>query len=361
MQNLVNDAPAKKNYDFIDNIRSVAMISIVMEHCFSFNEKLYIPTDQLSITTYAVVIQFIKFGTISFFLLAGFLIGEKFTTYSPWQYLKRRIDNTIFPWLLWSVIFVLFIVANDMFIMIRFNGGKPQPHYGAIVLSYIKTTYLYTSYWFIPNFLICIGILLIFKKHLYKWWLGAILLLFTIAYIFNVYNQWIEPRHSTAIFGFVFFLWLGAQFNHHLPALERWLAKTSIWLWAGLSLLMLLAGLWEVSVLKSLHSVDPFNTLRPTNVLYSMCVFFFMLKIKDFKFTRYIKPRETTYGIYLIHYILVYSILPIIFPLLRSGIQQLSYGQVWLYLLARFAIVYLITLGLVMLINRTRAKWIIGR
>ena len=133
MQNLVNYAPAKKNYDFIDNIRSVAMISIVMEHCFSFNEKLYNPTDQLSITTYAVVIQFIKFGTISFFLLAGFLIGEKFTTYSPWQYLKRRIDNTIFPWLLWSVIFVLFIVANDIFIMIRFNGGKPQPHYGAIV------------------------------------------------------------------------------------------------------------------------------------------------------------------------------------------------------------------------------------
>ncbi|MDB5156552.1 MAG: hypothetical protein JWR50_1259, partial [Mucilaginibacter sp.] len=32
MQNLVNEAPAKKNYQFIDAIRGIAMMIIVAEH-----------------------------------------------------------------------------------------------------------------------------------------------------------------------------------------------------------------------------------------------------------------------------------------------------------------------------------------
>lgn len=361
MQNLVNDTPAKKNYDFIDNIRSIAIMSIVMEHCFFFDQKMYHPTDQLSILTYNAVLQFIKFGTVAFFLLAGFLIGEKFTSYTPLQYMKRRIDSTIAPWLFWSLTFIAFIILNDIFITYRFNHGVWPDHYGLNVLGYFKGTYLYSSYWFIPNFLICIGLLLVFKRWLYSWKLGGVLLGFTVLYIINVYFEWIEPRHSTAILAFVFFLWLGAQFNRHMAAFEKWLAKTSIWLWAFLSVVTLIAGMWETSLLTKLHSIDPLNTLRPTNILYSLCFFFFLLKIPNYNFTRYIKPRETTYGIYLIHYILVYSILPIIFPTLRFGINSLSYGQVWLYLITRFIIAYGVTFVIVRLINLTKAKWLIGR
>jgi len=152
MQNLVNETPAKKNYNFIDAIRCLAIISIVMEHCFAFDSYTYHPADKLSILTYAAVMQFIKFGTIAFFLLAGFLIGEKFTVYSPVQYLKRRIDNTIAPWLFWSLLFCVMIVLNDVICACKFNTGKITPHYGFVVLDYLKTIYLYTSFWFIPNF-----------------------------------------------------------------------------------------------------------------------------------------------------------------------------------------------------------------
>jgi hypothetical protein len=361
MQNLVNDAPAKKNYDFIDSIRCLAMMSIVLEHSFSFDDHMYHPTDQLSIVTFTTVIQFIKFGTVAFFLLAGFLIGEKFTLYTPLQYLKRRVDNTILPWLFWSLFFLGTMMLNDVVSAYQFNHGHFTPHYGSVVLNYIKGIYLYTSYWFIPNFLCCIAILLIFKRYLYSYWLGASLFLFNIIYMFNIYYEWVEPRHSTALLGFVFFLWLGAQFNRHLSSFEKWIAKTPMWLWVILSAVTLVLGVCEITYLKTLHSVDPYNTLRLTNILYSLCFFFLLFKIRDFKFTAFLKPRETTYGIYLVQYILVAMLLPMIFPMLRFGINQLSFAEVWCYMLARFAIVYTLSWLIVTSINKTRLKWLVGR
>jgi hypothetical protein len=323
--------------------------------------QIYHPTDSLGILTYDVVIQLIKFGTISFFLLSGFLIGEKFASYPALQYLKKRVDNTFLPWIFWVLFFCLMIVANDLVSAKQFYHGELPPHYGLVVLGYLQMITFYTVYWFIPNFLICIGLLLIFKRYLYSYWFGAVLLCFTILYMFNIYYEWIEPKHSTAIFGFVFFLWLGVQLNRHLNQIKTWLDATPLWLWVILLIITLLAGVYETSLLKQLKSEDPYNSLRPTNILYSLCFFFTLFKIRKFKRINYLKPRETTYGIYLIHYILVYCLLPVIFPTLRLNIDKLSYGEVWCYLIARFLITYLLTLGIVMGLNKTKAKWLVGR
>lgn len=101
--------------------------------------------------------------------------------------------------------------------------------------------------------------------------------------------------------------------------------------------------------------------MRPTNILYSLCFFFMLLKIKNYRFTNFLKPRETTYGIFLIHYILVYSLLPVLFPSLRFGINDLSFAQVWCYLIARFLIVYILSYLLTRGLNSTKAKWLVGR
>jgi len=361
MQNLTDRALSKKNYDFIDIIRCLAMMSIVMEHSFSFNSMQYNPTDRLSVLTFTTVIQFIKFGTIAFFLLSGFLISEKINEYPPFQYLKKRTHNTTGPWIFWSLFFCFTMILNDIVCARQFNHGNFQPHYGLTILNYLKIIYLYTSYWFIPNFLICIAVLLIFKRWIYSYWLGAGLMICTAIYMVNIYNEWVEPRHSTAILGFVFFLWLGVQFNRHLDSIEKWLDKTPTSLWVVLTALTLAMGVAEITLLKYIHSVDPYNSLRPSNVLYSLCFFFLLLKIKNFTFLNYLKPRETTYGIYLVHYILVYSLLPVIFPWLRLGINQLSYVQVWCYMISRFIIVYAISFTLVIFISKTKAKWLVGR
>lgn len=362
MQNLVNDTPQpKKNYAFVDSIRCISMMSIVMEHAMAFDPAMYHPKSQMEVNIFSLFTQFGKFGTIGFFLLAGFLIGEKFTDYTPGQYLKRRLDSTFIPWLVWTTIFLLSLLIDDYIRITRFNHGVISPEFHDKLIGQFKLVYLYSSFWFIPNFLICITILLLFKKWLYNKWLGFVLLCFTLLYAVNIYTETIEPRHSTAIFGFVFFLWLGAQFNRKLDALEKWISGTSYALWISLCILTLALGVGEAQILKNMHSVDPFNTLRISNILYSMAVFFLLLRIKEFSFVKFLKPRETTYGIYLLQFIIVFSILPLIFKPLKYSLESLSFPVILGYLILRALLTYFIALFAVRLLSATKLKWIVGR
>jgi len=157
MQNLINDIPTpKKNYDFVDAIRAIAMMGIVMEHSVFFPESVYHPSNALHYTIYASIYQFVKFGTINFFLLAGFLIGEKFTDYSPFEYLKRRVNSTVIPWLFWSLFFFIIYIIKDAVVVYRFNKGVFDQKFINDILFHAKLIYIFSNYWFIPNFLCCI-------------------------------------------------------------------------------------------------------------------------------------------------------------------------------------------------------------
>lgn len=357
---IVDLANVKTNYSFVDALRCIAMISIVMEHAMSLASSLYTPKNYTELVILSIISQFGKFGTVCFFLLAGFLIGEKFTDYTPGQYLKRRLSSTFMPWLAWSTFFLLIIIADDAVIALKFNHGHFDNNYGKTIIDHLGFVYLHSTFWFIPNFLVCITLLLIFKKWLYNYWLGFIFLLFTCAYAVNIYFEWIDPLHTTAILGFVFFLWLGAQFNRRFNAFENWIKKTPISLWLFLSAIALFLGLFEALKLREIQSVDPFNTLRFSNILYSMAIFFLLFKIRDFPFTNYIKPRQTTYGIYLTHFIISYSLLPVLFPAFKFTTNFLSFPVLLCYLVAKLAVIYGISWGLVILINKTRLKWLTG-
>ncbi|RYE13917.1 MAG: acyltransferase [Rickettsiales bacterium] len=362
MQNLVNDTPTpKKNYGFVDAIRCIAMIAIVMEHSIHFSETTYHPSNPIHYYIYATLFQFTKFGTINFFLLAGFLIGEKFTDYSPLQYLKRRVDSTLTPWIFWSLFYLLLHIITDIIIVYRFNKGVFDQDFTNNIIDQTKIIYLYTNYWFIPNFLCCISILLIFKQYLYSYWLGFVLLIFSLIYSINIYYTWIEPEHTTAILGFVFFLWLGAQLNQNFESVNNWVSKTSVYVWLLLTILTLYLAVKEGLLLRQIHSIDPYNSLRISNILYSIAMFFLLLKIKNFRFVNYLKPRETTYGIYLIHYIIVGSVLSEIFRPLKFNVTPLPLFELIAYQILRFIIVYGVTFGLVRILNYTKLKWTIGR
>jgi surface polysaccharide O-acyltransferase-like enzyme len=192
MQNLVNEAPAKKNYEFIDVIRGIAMISIVAEHSVTAGgyEFAY-GSDKYWINL--ILIQLTKFGTIAFFLLAGFLIGEKFADYSPGEYLKRRISTTFGPWLFWTLVYMVAMIITMRIKARIYNDGSFTV---ANILDQVQILYLHTSYWFIINFLISISILLMFRKYLYSYYLGGSLLLFTLFYVVNIHYEWVDPRHS---------------------------------------------------------------------------------------------------------------------------------------------------------------------
>lgn len=351
------NTPVKKNFDFVDTIRCLAMMGIVMEHSV-YNGTYIFEGFPAKHIVYIGLIQFSKFGTIAFFLLAGFLLGDKFTNYSSWQYFKRRLSTVFLPWLIWSLVFLCAIIVQN-YIATHKSGDF---HLKELLIEKIEMIYLFTNYWFIINFLFCIAILLCFKKYLYEWWLGAVFLVLTLTYSANVYFEWFITSHTIAIFGFIFYLWLGAILNKYWGKIDAIIKKTPYVVFIGLFLISFTWAIFDIMNLITIKSEDPYNTLRISNIIYSLASIFLLFKIREFRFTKYLKPRETTFGVYLIHYILVANLLPEVFrPFHLVPIQEMSLVNMVLFVAIRFIIVYGATMILIFLISKTKLKWIIGR
>jgi len=336
---------ANENYDFINAIRCIAMMSIVAEHCIVTGGSKFIYESPLYFT-YLTVMQATKFGTISFFLIAGFLLGDKFPLYSPGQYLKRRFETIFGPWVFWSLVYVL---IDMLYRKIGFTFHN--------VFFDLKNLYLYSNYWFIINFMISITLLSAFRRYLYSISFGVILAIFTLFYSINVHYEWIKPNHTTAVLGFVFFLWVGAQIRQYWTAVDAWIQKTSYAVLIPITLIAFGLAATESMVLYQ-KSIDASNTLRFSNILYSVSMFMLLLKIRHFKFVNYLKPRQTTYGIYLIHFIPIVFLLPLIFGTVKA--YQLSVLEYLGYKGTCFLIIYTLVYSLALFISQTRLRKLIG-
>lgn len=354
MQNLINESPGKKNYAFIDHIRCISMISIVAEHSLG---GYVFPEGSARYWAYLLLIQSAKFGTVIFFLLAGFLIGEKFTDYTPGQYLKRRFSSTFGPWLFWSLMYIVCFIVNLHVKERMYHDGRFNLHN---ILDEVRIVYLYTNYWFIINFMVSIALLLVFKRYLYSYRFGAILLLFTLTYCINIHFEWFDPSHTIAILGFVFFLWLGAQLRKHWTMIDYRVKMLPYSLLILLVLLTYALSVLEIIYLKKHHSADIYNTLRFSNVLFSLASFALLLKIGTIKALNYLRPRETTYGIYLIHFIIVVFAIPEILRPFHPELQSQPVLPLLGIKMVSFILAYAITWVLVILINKSPAKRLIG-
>jgi len=92
------------NYLFVNNVRFMSMLAIVWVHAETLWGTSSQPTAhylQLSL------LQFLKFGTIGFFLISGFLMGEGVTRSSPATYFRRRVKAILLPWAFWGFIWFL--------------------------------------------------------------------------------------------------------------------------------------------------------------------------------------------------------------------------------------------------------------
>lgn len=353
----LKDQHRKRNFDFVDTIRCIAMIGIVMEHCVYNGTYIFdgFPPKHI---LYMSLIQFPKFGTIAFFILAGFLLGDKFTNYSSWQYFKRRLNTVFLPWLIWSMVFLVAILIQQ-YIALNKTGDF---HIWDQLKSKVELIYLYTNYWFMINFLFCIGILLCLKKYLYSFWLGAVFLILSLIYSANIYFTWFLPSHTIAIFGFIFYLWLGAMLNRYWEKVNVFTSKVPNVIFFSFFVISFFIAVFEIKYLVTIKSVDPYNTLRISNIIYSLICIFVLFKVREFTFVKHLKPSETTFGVYLIHYILVANLLPEIFrPFHLAPIQNMSVAAMILFVLFRLIIVYGTTMAIIFAINKTKFRWLIGK
>lgn len=345
-------------YQFVDNIRCIAMIAIVTEHTSFLGSYVYNP-ESSPYWAYLTSIQLVKFGTIAFFIIAGFLFNDNSGRYDVLEYVKRRFDNIFKPWLIWSLAFLFILTIGTAAKAIITK--EPIHMIIAGIWWGVKTVYLHSNYWFIMNFFFCTTVLLLSKSIIRSWWFGAALFLMTSFYSVNVYTEWIMPQHTTAIFGFVFFYWLGVQLNIHYEKLELLINKTSSKWFILVTAMALFFAVQEASYLHTLKRVDPINTLRVTNVIFSIAVFALFLKVKNFNWLGFLQPRKTTYGIFLIHYILVFSALPLFMGVYDFKIvQKFSIAEMYQYQCTRFLIVYILSFLIVQTLNKSNYSWIIG-
>lgn len=349
-----------KNYDFIDTMRFIAMIGIVMEHSSPFLGLRLINFQDQVIQT--IALQFIKFGTIVFFILAGFLIGDKFNQYTTQQYLSRRLKTTLKPWLFWVSIFLLLFYIDQ--------GVRYYKHFEAPgfidPLAYLADRFhfilVYTSFWFIINFMICITILLLFRKYMYKLWLGLVLGILSLFYSVNLYYEWIPTGHTTALVGFVFYLWLGVILHKYFDDFQQWISKRSFLSLSFWVVFTFILSCLETLNLLKLSSNDSLNTLRITNIIYSFACFLFLYRFCNFKAIEKLDPRSMTFGIHLVHHILIIIFLPMILQPLKIVYADQSTWTLVLMQFVIFILIYGATYLLVYYIGRSKKlKWTVGQ
>lgn len=353
---------AKNNYNFIDSLRFIAIITIVIEHSYLWPTSKYFDSigDQVIQT---ITMQLFKFGTITFYILAGFLIGDKIRTTTSLDYLKRRFKSTFKPWLFWLVVFLSLIYIN--FFVIFFKQGHVDAFNSPIYTFFdtIRFIVFETSFWFILNFLGSISILLLFKKYLYNYKLGIFLFICSLFYSVNLYYEWIVSSHTTAIAGFVFYLWLGVQMHKYFDVFQEWIKKQKTILWITLTIITFtLTCLESIYLLNSGIKVDPYNTLKISNIVYSLVIFILLYKVGNLKWIEKLNPRSTTYGIHLIHFIIIAQIFPMIFnPLGIKADGRTSLELIGIQYI-RFVIAYLSSYLMVYIINKYDSiKWIVGQ
>lgn len=336
------------------------MMGIVWEHCRIYLAPKY--HEMSAILVEASTIAFFKFSTIAFFLIGGFLINHKFQEYSAKQYLKNRFKNTVKPWLFWMFTFIVLCVLERWIAYIKGSDvGLMSSDFPLYITRFTFWVLFFSPYWFILNFLICISILLIFKKHLYDYRLGILLGLISLVYSVNLYFRWFETSHTSALFGFVFYLWVGVYLNRHYGSILKFLKRTSWYFWFVLIVFSFILSISESLNLIKLGSVDAYNTLRISNILYSFVVFGTLLKIGSIRALNHLKPRETTFGIYLVHIIIIERFLPLIFQPLRLDVAHYTVWQNTGLLLIRFLLAYTISYFLTKLILKTKMAWSMGR
>lgn len=303
----IGNQQARPNYLFANNIRFLSMAAIVAVH--SIDCSLPILGHNASLP---YLDQPFKFGTIAFFLVSGFLFGDRIDQCSSLDYFGRRLRNVFLPWLVWFLIYGTICTGADL---VR---GRFAWHGIGFALNAWNTLLLGSPFWFVPNLMFALALLLIFRRVLKDVRIGILFLLGSLFYGVNIYGHWIGVLHTRAVFGFVFYLWLGAWSSWHFSSIEKWLARIPMFIMLALVFVTLCLSLMESRVLVGLASESPTNTLRISNQLYSIAVVLAIVKLRKPTSPRFMNTREHTFGIYLTHS----PLLTVLCPLLKRTVKH---------------------------------------
>ena len=344
------------DHTFANNVRFISMAAIIGVHSIgSYSVIAQLPSVPALLLYFE---QPLKFGTIAFFLVAGFLFGQRIDTCSAFEYFEKRLLNVFVPWLVWFSAYFSLVLGADFI-----HGRLADSNFSQLVAE-CEDCLKYTAFWFVPNLLLCLAILLLFRPFLKSIRTGILFALASLFYAVNVYGHWVPVTHTRALFGFVFYLWLGAWCAWHFPALEKWIERIRVGAVVALLLLTLALALAESRLLYTLGSIDPMNTLRISNQVFSVVMVLAIMKLKRAVWPHFVDVRKHTFGLYLTHtscLAVLASVLKRILPrspqslMWRTGTEGLLLG------LLLFCLTYAGCLIVVrVLLSNDRLRWTVG-
>jgi membrane-bound acyltransferase YfiQ involved in biofilm formation len=297
-----------QNHPFVNNVRFWSMFSIIAIHCIW--SPIFSNDDLRTHHFQFTLVQILKFGSIDFFLISGFLLGERIDQCSSWHYLRRRLRKIGGPWVFWAGISVIGLFIED-----QFTGRLAGLSLPSQLWQRIDQIFVASIYWFVPNMLFALGILLLFRRLLDHVSFGLVLGAFSAFYGINAYFSWFASDHKVALFGFAFYLWLGTQAARHFDGLLRFLERIPLWILLTADIALCFIAYKEGCYLLEHTMGDPENTLRIPNQLFSISVALTLIKVRPI-WPSFIDVQANTFGQYLIH--------PILLKLLRAPITLVA-------------------------------------
>jgi hypothetical protein len=292
-----------KNYSFVDNIRFASMACIVWIHCASTILATNVHADN-NLTF--LFIQPFKFATICFFLISGFLMGTKLPQQGTGKYFKRRLTTVVLPWAAWAL-FYTFIIFLWGFAKARIQITTAQA-FARLLLDYGYNTLFKSVYWFVPNLLLALAIILLCRRFINDLRFGALLLSISMLYglqLLLIQNPRYYIPHTSALLGFVFYLWLGIWTATHFHQAEARIREFPLWILITLTVFTFAGCYFETRMDARFSADNTLDSLRVFNQGYSVMVAILLARFRSAIAPAMFRVRESTFGIYLTHMIVL--------------------------------------------------------
>lgn len=253
------------NFDFVNDIRFWSMLAIVLEHC-SLLVFLTDHCNSFSILPVALIIQLCKFGTISFFIISGFLLGRmgRVSISHRLNYLFRRFQSIGTPWVIWVSLQCLIGLGYSYF----FKHEKIE------ILSNIGRNIFFSAYWFVFIYFFTLIIFLLLINFINR--IYVLFIVFSLLYAVNLYTNWFITNHTLAFLGYLCYVFIGYQIYENYTHICKILDKISI---GTIFIIVFCAYCMSIGegylLYYKFYSDDWLNTLRFSNQIYSILTFIF--------------------------------------------------------------------------------------
>ena len=338
-------------------IRLISMLFIVWAHCLLGWENVRFVQPGFQFLQ-ALILETGKLGTISFFVISGYFLSDRLYKYNVPGYLKHRFFTLILPWIIFLFLYVFIELFEVYPIKLIFSWNIGYTIHLSMVLA--RSFIFYSAYWFLPMSLLSIVVLIICRNYVKKLWFIALLIVMTLFYCVNLYYKWVPANHTKSVMGYTFFIWLGVAVKNNEIKIRDYLARISWNMIIPLLFVLLCIACYEAMGLMKRDSGDPFSTIRFSNIIVSILLFFALLKTERLNWLNFLNPRTYVFGIYLTHCIVFSQLRIIINHLVPNQIDINHIGISLLLQLAFFLIVFATTYFIVYLIKHSPVKAIVG-